>query len=407
MLPSDSPQGRFAETITYPTVSAPVSFPLEPFHKMREYASSAWPEVFSRMKMELHGGASVLLEWEGSAKNSAPVMLTAHQDVVPAGEGWSFDPFTGEIRNGRILGRGTIDYKCGFAGMLEACERLMSRGFKPERTVFLAFGHDEEVGGLNGAGNITASLLRRGISCSSVLDEGGYIYPGDAGSETAVVAVAEKGYATFRVTAEAVQGHSSAPPERTAIGVLARAVTVLEELDIQDSPCPPEIESSPFRSTTLAPTVISGGVKENILPGRAQLLVNTRPSPLSSVADVRKKISEALEHLGVKVELLVNASVSEPSSFSSLSADDYRCLKEAASSVLGCSVPVVPGIFPAATDSRWYRAVASETYRFMPVRLGTGGISVLHSVDESISVADYLNCVRFYFEYISRAAGKS
>ena len=174
--------------------------------------------------MEIHGGASILLEWTGRSSEAKPILLTAHQDVVPAGENWSFDPFSGEIRDGSILGRGAVDYKCGYAGMLEACERLILKGFMPERTVFLAFGHDEEIGGLNGAKVITESLLQRGISCSSVLDEGGYVYTNSRGVEEAVIATAEKGYATFQLTASAVQGHSSVPPERTAIGVLSRAL---------------------------------------------------------------------------------------------------------------------------------------------------------------------------------------
>ncbi len=403
---NNSPEERFAGTIKFPTISSSGSFSLEPFHEMREYSISTWPAVFSIMKMEIHGGASILLEWQGRSPDSRPLLLTAHQDVVPAGEDWSFDPFSGEIRGGSILGRGTIDYKCGFAGMLEACEVLIGNGFVPERTVLLAFGHDEEIGGLNGAKVITDSLLQRGVSCSSVLDEGGYVYTDPQGEEKAVIATAEKGYATFQLTSSAVQGHSSVPPERTAIGVLARALCVLEKLQIIDPPCPPEFQGAPFTGTTIAPTVINGGCKENVLPGSATALVNTRPAPLSSVNIVREQIASALQPLNVKVELSMNPSVSEPSGFSRLTTSDYLNLREAVTSVLGDSLPVIPGVFPAATDSRRYKAVAEETYRFMPVHLGAKGLALLHSVDESITVVDYLNCVRFYAEYISRAAGQ-
>ena len=85
-------------------------------------------------------------------------MLTAHQDVVPPGEGWTFDPFAGKVEGGRIWGRGAVDYKCGYAGMLEAASFLLSTGFHPARTVYFAFGHDEEVGGALGAGAITEHL---------------------------------------------------------------------------------------------------------------------------------------------------------------------------------------------------------------------------------------------------------
>lgn len=321
-------------------------------------------------------------------------MLTAHQDVVPPGEGWSFEPFAGKVEGGRIWGRGAVDYKCGYAGMLEAASILLSGGFQPERTVYFAFGHDEEVGGALGAGGITEHLARNGVSLSSVLDEGGYIY-GAPGSETAVVGLAEKGYATFRITAFGKQGHSSVPSKNTAIGTLSMAVSILEEENTGDP-----------ADTTFAPTMISGGEKENVLPGSASALVNTRPAPGSSVGKVDHRIRTLLEPLGVEVELLRGPSLSEPSRVSSDQSDDFRCLTTAARAVLGESMPLVTGVFPAATDSRRYGKLARNVYRFMPVRLGAGGLSVLHSPNESISEEDYANCVRFYGEYIARAAGK-
>lgn len=387
---------RFSEIITFPTVSVPGGFPLEPFHRMRECAVRQWPSVFRDSEMHLCGDASILLLWHGSGSPEAPVMLTAHQDVVPAGEGcWTCDPFGGKLENGRIHGRGTVDYKCGFAGMLEACQQLINSGFTPERTVILSFGHDEEIGGLQGAGAVTEKLIEMGISCSSILDEGGYIYNNDHGGTRAVIALAEKGYATFRLLAHSVQGHASVPGDRTAIGALSRAVCKLEELGMTDP-----------NGTTLAPTVFISGCKENVLPGSAELLLNTRPAPGTTVKDVKKIVTEAVAQLGVSVEILDNASLSEPSAVSDMNTGDFRAVKASVIKTLGESIPVEEGVFPAATDSRRYRLAADNTYRFMPVHLGPEGIGTLHSVDESISVTDYLNCVSFYGEYIRRAAGK-
>ncbi len=386
---------RFAETITFPTVSLPGSFSLKPFHRMRECAVGLWPGVFSAMEMHLCGEASILLLWHGRDSGEKPVMLTAHQDVVPAGEsGWTCNPFGGEEQNGRIYGRGTVDYKCGFAGMLEACQQLINSGFSPSRTVILSFGHDEEVGGLKGAAAVASKLAQMGIRCSSVLDEGGYIYQNDSGGDTAVIALAEKGYATFRLVAHAVQGHSSTPSERTAIGTLARAVSLLEELGLTL----PE-------GTTIAPTVFTSGCKENVLPGTAELLLNTRPAPGTSVESVQNLVTGTVETLGVSVELLENPSLSEPSPVSDSNSRDFQDLKASVRAVLGNSMPVEEGVFPAATDSRRYRLAADDTYRFMPVHLGSRGVGMLHSVNENISVTDYLDCVSFYAEYIRRAAG--
>ncbi|MCD6588347.1 MAG: M20/M25/M40 family metallo-hydrolase [Candidatus Fermentibacteraceae bacterium] len=396
---------RFASTVKFPTVSAPEGFSLEPFHMMREYSTAAWPEVFSSLEMELHGGASILLKWEGN-RTLEPVMLAAHQDVVPAGrsDNWTHDPFSGEVFQGRVWGRGTVDYKCGYSGMLEAVSLLLTRGYKPERTVYLAFGHDEEVGGLSGAQAITDSLIAREVVCSSVLDEGGYIYSDSDGGFTAELAVAEKGYASFRLVASAVQGHSSVPPQRTAIGTLAAGLVAIENSVFPRTEISGGISSSRWLATTAAPTVISGGYKENILPETAEATVNTRPSPGSSVSEVFSHIVKVVEPLGIVVELLDNASVSEPSEVSSVNTRDMTALRDVILKVIPEGTRFRTGVFPAATDSRRYSKVAQNTYRFMPVHLGNRGIGVLHSVDESISVADYLRCVEFYAGYIARVS---
>jgi carboxypeptidase PM20D1 len=397
---------RFAGTISFPTVSTPEGFSLEPFHRMRDYSADSWRSVFSSLELELHGGASILLKWAGETPGK-PVMLAAHQDVVPAGSTarWSHDPFGGELAAGRVWGRGTVDYKCGYSGMLEAVSLLINRGFKPDRPVLFAFGHDEEVGGLAGAQAITDSLISRGVVCTSVLDEGGYIYSDPGGGHTAELAVAEKGYASFHLTAEAVQGHSSVPPDRTAIGTLARGLVALESTPVP-SCVPGGINTSRWQATTIAPTIVSGGYKENILPEKAEATVNTRPSPGSSISEVFEHIKRVVEPFGISVELLDNASASEPSAVSSTDSFDADAVRRSILSTLPPGTGFSIGIFPAATDSRRYSMVAENTYRFMPVHLGNRGIGVLHSVDESISVSDYLKCVEFYAEYISRVSSK-
>lgn len=399
---------RFAGTIKFPTVSAPGSFSLEPFHKLREYSASVWSEVFSSLEMELHGGASILLKWAGDSALE-PVMLAAHQDVVPAGESgkWSCDPYGGKVLRNRVWGRGTIDYKCGFSGMLEAVSLLLAGGFKPWRTVLFAFGHDEEVGGLCGAKAITESLITSGVVCSSVLDEGGYIYSDSDGTVTAELAIAEKGYASFRLTSEAFQGHSSVPPDRTAIGILARAIVALEDSSMPLPHVPVEISSSRWLKTTIAPTVLSGGCKENVLPGKAEVVINTRPSPGSSVVAVHEFIESVVEPFGIAVELIDNPSISEPSPVSSTDTIDFKALKTSILHNVAPGTGFRCGIFPAATDSRRYSMVAKNAYRFLPVCLDQRGIGALHSVDESISISDYLRCVEFYAEYISRVSSKS
>lgn len=412
LSPGDIAQAieRFCGTIKFRTVSALEKFSLEPFHCMRSYSERAWSNVFSSLDMEIHGGASILLKWQGDPSVSLkPIMLTAHQDVVPVGnpDNWSHDPFGADVAGDRVWGRGTLDYKCGFGGMLEAVSVLLASGFKPKRTVYLAFGHDEEVGGFCGAKAIAESLRNQDITCSSVLDEGGYIYSDSDGGSSAELAIAEKGYASFRLTASAIQGHSSVPPARTAIGILARGITALEKTSMPLPDMPEEIQSSAMLQTTFAPTIISGGYKENVLPASAEVTINTRPSPGNSVAEVQDFIDSIVSPLGITVDLLDNTSVSEPSTISGTHTEDFKALKTSILNNVPPGTRFRCGVFPAATDSRRYSMIAQNVYRFLPVHLSERGIGALHSVDESIAVSDYIRCVKFYAEYISRLSSGS
>lgn len=393
---------RFAKTIGFRTISALEEFSLEPFFAMHEFSREAWKNVFSNLSCDLPGGASLLLKWQGLSSREKPIMLTAHQDIVPAGdkEQWSFPPFEGVVSNGRVYGRGTIDYKCGFAGMLEAVSQLVKHGFQPSRTVYLAFGHDEEVGGLQGAAAISSFLKANNIRCSSVLDEGGYIYD-ESEYQVAEIAIAEKGYASFRLTATAPQGHSSVPTSKTAIGVLSKFIVSIENSIPPTHQFPPELSASKWLATTVAPTIFTSGCKENVLPATAHAVVNTRPAPGSSVAEILTYLKDLSEPFDVEVELLDNASVSEPSLISSTATEEFTALKNALSVTLPDDIRQQCGIFPAATDSRRYKEIADNVYRFMPVSLGPRGIASLHSVDESISISDYMNCVEFYARYIT------
>jgi len=233
-----TPEERFAGCLGFPTVSSRDGFSLEPFHEMHRYSRECWPTVFSRMNPVTVGGASLLFELTGSDPSLEPLLLTAHQDVVPANadDGWDHPPFLGVVENGVIHGRGALDFKCGYAGILEACETLLLQGFRPDRTLFLAMGHDEEIGGSAGAEGMTRLLEDRAVMCAFALDEGGYIHilPW-SGKRAALVGIAEKGYATFSVKAEAEQGHASVPTKVTAAGLLAGAV-----MHIENNPFPPD-----------------------------------------------------------------------------------------------------------------------------------------------------------------------
>lgn len=430
---------RFSRIIQLRTVSRQPGEPVDtaPFKSMGRLLRKLFPLVHRSFRRETVAEASLLYTLEGTDVSLEPVMLTAHLDVVPAenGEGWPHPPFSGTVAEGRVWGRGTIDYKLGVSGMLEACEELMEEGFRPSRTIMLAFGHDEETGGDSGAAGIVELLRERGIRLRSVLDEGGYIYSYPwLSRDVAVVGLAEKGYLTLRLTATGEQGHASVPATVTAAGRLCRALARLEDRQMKGRLCEPvrmmlegtsymfrdiegetlslhemmaELEKHPAGNalvrTTTAVTMLKGSDKENVIPGRPRALVNFRAVPGDRSGDIIRHVRETVRDLDVLVELEDDRHVHEPSDVSSSSTPEYRAIAEALEKSWP-GTPVVPGIFPAATDSRHYCSAAENVYRFQPVHLGPRGLSALHSQGESVSTEDYCRAVTFYREYARRVS---
>ena len=205
------------------------------FRALVTLIETSFPKIHGQLERKIIGGAALLYTWKGSDESLLPVILMAHTDVVPIAPGtekdWTYPPFSGNIENGYIWGRGTLDCKVSVMAILESVEWLIGKGFSPARTVYLAFGHDEEVGGPNGAFKIAEFLKQQQIKAQWVLDEGGMIYSDDmAGVEkpVALLGIAEKGYMTLKLSVETKGGHSSMPPAETAIGILSKAIYKLE-----------------------------------------------------------------------------------------------------------------------------------------------------------------------------------
>ena len=425
-MPDDA-VARFARSLAYRTVSSQrIHRELrEEFLGLHRHLADSWPRLHSRFPPLKPAGLSLLYTIPGSNASLKPLLLSAHQDVVPSGDvtEWSHPPFGGDVEDGRVWGRGAIDYKIGVCGMLEAVEQLLCSGFRPRRALLLAFGHDEEIGGSAGAEAITRHLEAEGVRCSMALDEGGYIYSYPwADGPAAVVAVGEKGYATVALSARGRQGHASVPPREMAIELLSRAVCRISDNPMPVEACAPVMEL--LRSTgcadptevdgwpegralirsTAAPTVIEAGDKENVLPAMARALVNFRTVPGQSSEDVIQHLRSTLKDLPVKAELVCDASLSEPSKLAPTSGPFWQAMVDAAAASHP-GMPVVPGVFPAATDSRRYGRICDCVYRFVPAALGNRGMSVLHSVDESVAIDDYLKAVVFYRKLVEEVCG--
>ena len=212
---------RLAHSLRFPTISsaADTGHTAQAFHDLHEFLRTSYPRVHAHLERELHGGHSLLYRWKGADSSGVPILLMSHLDVVPVESGtessWTHAPFSGDLADGFIWGRGALDVKCGALGLLEAAERLLEIGFSPAGDVYFALGHDEEIGGREGNQRMAEILRGRGVRFRFVLDEGGGLTEGiidGINGPVAFVGIAEKGFATIRLKARAEGGHSSMPP---------------------------------------------------------------------------------------------------------------------------------------------------------------------------------------------------
>ena len=203
----------------------------EAFVGFRAYLEKTFPQVYAKLDHEVIGANNRSSPGRALTPSLKPILLLGHQDVVPIEDGtetrWTHPPFSGQLADGYIWGRGTLDDKMAVIGLLEAVDLLLSKAFQPKRTVILAFGQDEEVGGLEGAEKIAHLLQSRGVQAEFVSDEGGFLSIGmmpGVGAPVAMIGTSEKGYLSLELSVETAGGHSSVPPNASSIGILSGAI---------------------------------------------------------------------------------------------------------------------------------------------------------------------------------------
>ncbi len=408
----------------------------EAFRALHELIAKSFPAFHAAAKREIVGNYSLLYTWEGSDPKAAPIALLAHQDVVPIAPGtegdWQVPPFSGEVKDGFIWGRGSWDDKGNLFAMLEAVEQLAKDGFRPKRTVYLAFGHDEEVSGKRGAIAISKLLQSRGVRLDFVFDEGLLITEGilkGIDKPVALVGVAEKGYVTLDLSTTATPGHSSLPPRDTAIGKLSAALARLENnpfpaaikgvmRETLETAAPDmnfssrvalsnlwlleplvrmQLEKAPQTAaairTTTAITVFNAGNAENVLPGRATATVNFRLLPGetedSAIARVTSIIADD------RITVTPKPGNTNPPPVTSTATPNYQAVNRTIREIFPDTL-VVPGLMVAATDSRNYLDVTDSIFRFSPVRATAEDLKRFHGTNERLSVTNYADMIRFY-----------
>lgn len=435
---------RFAESLTYQTLSAPGRFQPQAFTDLHQHLERAFPSVHRELERDVVADCSLLYRWAGSNPKARPILLMSHLDVVPvlANEAprWTHDAWSGTVADGYIWGRGALDVKCGALSMLEAIEFLLAQGFEPTRDIYLAFGHDEEVGGANGNAQIALRLRQRRVYFDFVLDEGSVIAEGiipGLDAALAMVGVAEKGYANIRLAVDQTPGHSSMPPSQTAVGILCKAISRLEE-----NPCPATLNGpagslldwigpelgfgqrfaianrdvfapwllralsrsetlNAMTRTTTAATLIHGGETPNILPAHAEATVNFRILPGDTPERLLQHVRDVIDDPRVHCRLLP-----DPSQASNVSDQDSESFRTLCRTIRGIdsNIVVAPGLSVVATDSRHYEGLAENIYRFLPMPLTKDDVQRIHGIDERISKDNYLEMVRFMIRLMQNSA---
>ena len=415
------------------------------FEGLGRHLESSFPRVHRELELEHIGAWSRLYYWQGSDPDLPPILLMAHMDVVPiesdADGTWTHPPFAGVTADGYVWGRGALDDKASLMGMLESVEHLLASGFVPRRSVYLAFGHDEEMGGADGAARIAQTLAERGVRLHFVLDEGGVMVDRESSGTrhpAALIGVAEKGYATLELSVELEHGgHSSIPPQQTAVGVIAEAVHRLEgtpmpamlrsPTDEMIRTLGPEMESwtrryalanlwlfepilvsvmeaepaaSASLRTTQAATIIQGGTAENVLPTRASARVNFRIAPGDTIADVVEHVRDTVDDDRIQIRVLDGAR--EATEVSDPGSDAF----ERVSRTIRQSFPdtvVAPYLTVAGTDARYYEPLSDAVFRFLPIQFSYEDRLRVHGANERLEVEAYFGVVRFYMALIANA----
>lgn len=405
------------------------------FQSITEALPTLFPHLHQVATRELIGDRGILYHWRGTDPTLAPALCMAHFDVVPPGDpaSWDFDPFSGELVDGRIRGRGALDDRAMLTAILEAADQVAATGDRPHRDVYLALGGDEEHSGARGAGRIAATLKERGVGLSFVLDEGGAVATDQLSAFTdrpvALIGTAEKGYLTLTLHATGTGGHASTPARTSAVGAIARAVAEIERyrfpvrlgatakgmfkalgtasggikgalLSFPNLTRPLLVkalqaaaETNALLRTTAAPTMISGGTQANVIPTSASAVVNLRVIPGETLEQVTERVRGLVVRFGVTVEPK-RGTMREPVGDSPTTGPQWELLTRLCEQTWP-GVVTSPHLMTGTTDSSWYRGLTRHVYRFIPMEVDTATMRSVHGPNESIEVSSWEKMVSF------------
>lgn len=411
------------------------------FEKLHNFLKTAYPTIHSRMEKIHIGKAGLLFHLRSQSSKKLPVLLMAHQDVVPAGDEskWTHRPFSGDLADGCLWGRGSGDCKSLLIAECEAVEELLKSGFEPDYDLYLSFGHNEEVQANNdikGAALTAKYLKDHAVKIGCIFDEGGKVFRGvDFGdsTDTARVALAEKAPNGIILYKDSVGGHASKPGKGTALGAVARAIAAVEANPLPYRLTPlirselqalaplqrgerRKIFSHPDRywdalctiarddreldallHTTFAATMASGSPQANILPPHAECTLNVRILQGDTVESVKSYLESIIPE-DVKIRVTFGQ---DPQLAGGVHSDEFRLLTNIIHEVFGNDTAVIPTELCGATDSRYFSTVCDHIFRFSG-RYFTKDWGEAHQIDEKVPLNVVEKPVIFFKRFLEK-----
>ena len=405
------------------------------FQKLIALMPTLYPRVFDVCSFQELPDRALLLRWPGRS-DKAPSVMMAHYDVVPVDEaGWEKPPFAGIIEDGLLWGRGTLDTKATFNGVLSAANALIETGFVPENDIYFAFSGGEEVNGM-GAVNIVDYFKTHGIQPALVVDEGGAVvenvFPG-VKAPCGLIGIAEKGMMNVRYSAHSGGGHASAPPPKTPVTTLAKACRSILKKPFRMHITKPAAEMfdtlgrhSSFAlklvfanlwlfkpvldlicrasggeinalvRTTTAFTMMEGSNARNVIPAQASLISNMRLNPADSVESAAAYLKKVVADADVEIEILESF---QPSPISETGCESWdKVASSVAQTWPGCIVS--PYLMVQCSDARHYRDLSNHVYRFSAMDMTAEERKSIHGNNEKIRLESIAKAVEFYIRLL-------
>ena len=407
------------------------------FSKLIDLLPTLYPRVFGFCTMQTLPDRALLFHWRGKS-DKAPSVMMAHYDVVPVNEeSWDKPPFAGIIEDGILWGRGTLDTKVTFNGVLSAADYLIGEGFLPENDIYFAFSGGEEING-KGAANIVDWFLEHGIQPALVVDEGGAVvenvFPG-VKAPCGMIGIAEKGMMNVRYTVRSGGGHASAPLPKTPITTLAEACRRIVKHPFKMHITKPAAEMFDtlgrhagfalrlvfanlwlFRPvldlicrmsggelnalvrTTTAFTQMQGSNGRNVLPAEAHLISNMRLNPADTVEAATARLKKTVRDDSVEITVLESF---QPSPISETGCESWDKVAHAVAQTWpGCIVS--PYLMVQCSDSRHYGKLSNHVYRFSAMDMTAEERRSIHGNNERIRLGSIIRAVEFYIRLMQK-----